>query len=120
MTAIAIPTTSNIALGQDAAAQAATDKLLADYSGNQELEHAVYYIADYYRKFFKHEQANQYYQHVLDHRPHTELAMWSSMGMAISCMALGNWPAAHAATQNLLTEFSEDAQIPQAIFNILR
>jgi len=57
--------TLNVKLGNDAAAEAAIDKLLTDFSGHESIAEAVYQVADKYRKLKKHEEARNLYQHTI-------------------------------------------------------
>jgi len=109
---------SNIALDKTEAAQAAVDKLLADYFENANITEAVFNIADTYYWFKHYQKANEHYQYVLDTWPAAEHAMWAQMGLAISNIADGNDSAAHAATERLITDFNDEPKLPEALFYI--
>ena len=108
----------NIGLGNDALAQAAIDKLLTDFSGNESIAKAVHNVAYHCQKFQKYETANQLYQYVLDNWPEAEHAMWSQMDLAKLNIGLGNDTAAQAAIDKLLTDFSGNELIAKAVHNV--
>ena len=100
---------SLIKLGEDAAAQAAIEKLLADFSEYEPVEHVadvVHAVAMHYRGLGKYEKAIEFYQYVIDNWPQIESAVWAQGGVAKSNIALGNEAAAQAAIEKLLTGFS--------------
>ncbi len=106
---------ANISLGESNAAAAAVDKLVADFSGNKYIAQAVHEIAGHCNFLEKHEKARQLHQYVLDNFPDSEQAMWSQMGVAVSNTALGETGAAQAAVDKLLTDFSRNEQIADAV-----
>ncbi|MBU0708023.1 tetratricopeptide repeat protein [Patescibacteria group bacterium] len=109
---------SNIRIGNDAAAEAAIDKLLADFSGNEYIAQAVHEIAGHCNWLQKHEKALELHQYVLDNWPRSEQAIWSQMGVAVSNIALGKMEDAQAAVDKLLTGFSGNKHIAQAVHEI--
>jgi len=109
---------SNIGLGNDANAQTALDKLLTDFSGNEQIAKAVHEIAGHYRWLKKYEKSKQLCQHVIDNFPGSEQAMWSQMGVAIANISLGESNAAAAAIDKLVADFSGNEHIAQAVGEI--
>jgi TolA-binding protein len=109
---------SDIRLGDDAAAQEATHKLLADFAGDRRMAIAGCLLADEYRESDKYEDARLLYQYVVDTWPDAEHAMWSQMGLAISNIVLGDDLSAEAAIGKLLTDFPNEMGIQQAISSI--
>lgn len=110
---------SYIDLGNTEGAQAAVDKLLTDFSGNEHLPEEVHHIAYHYRTLKEHEKAKQFYQYILDHWPGDDkYAIWSQSGVALSYIDLGNTEAAQAAVDKLLTDFSGNDRIAEQVHNI--
>jgi len=108
----------NIELGNDALAEAAIDKLLTDFSGNERIAKAVHNVAYHCQKFKKYETANQLYQYVLANWPESEHAMWSQMDLAKLNIGLGNDALAQVAIDKLLTDFSGNERIAKAVHNV--
>ncbi|MBU1259656.1 MAG: tetratricopeptide repeat protein [Planctomycetes bacterium] len=106
---------ANIALGEPNAAADAIDKLLTDFSRNEYIAQAVHEIAGHCSFLEKHEKARELHQYVLDNWPRSEQAMWSQMGVAVSNIALGKTEAAETAVDKLLTDFSKNGYIADAV-----
>lgn len=106
---------SSLSRGDIEAADEAADKLLADFYTDDRSAVAECLLADEYRNSRRHEEARQLYRFVADRWPDTEHAFWSQMGLAISSIALGDERAAQDAVEKLVTEFSKDKNVPQAI-----
>jgi len=109
---------SNLALGDDTAAQAAVDKLLTEFSGNKYKPRAIHDTAYEYRKLGRYDKADQLDQYVIDTWPEDEQVMWAKMDMAKSNIVLGNDAAAQAALDSLIADFNDHPDLPQAIFRI--
>lgn len=109
---------SNIALGNTEIAEAAIDKLLANYSGNEHMATCLCNIAQHCDRFGKYEKAKQLFQHILDNWPQDYYAMWSQVGLAESDLSLGNTKAAEAAIEKLLADYSGNMDIAAAVCNI--
>jgi tetratricopeptide (TPR) repeat protein len=109
---------TNIALGNLQAAQAAVDKLLADYSNSDHIEWSVHHVAHHYKLFGQYEKAKQLYQHVLDNWPEDYYAMWAQVGLAESYLSLGNTQAAEAAIRKVLADYPYQLDIAGAVCNI--
>jgi len=108
----------NISRGNMVAAEAAIEKLLTDFSGNNDIGMAVYNIASCYREVGKNEEANRLYQYVVENRPDDEYAVWSQMVVAMSNISLGKDEAAQAAIDKLLADFNDREYIAQAVYNV--
>jgi outer membrane protein assembly factor BamD (BamD/ComL family) len=110
---------SNIRDGNDAAAQAATDKLIANCAGQKDIAKAVCQVADQYYQLQKHQQADKLYQKVVESWPKGEYAMWSQMHLAMSNIRDGNETAAQAAIDKLLTNYAGQENITEATCQIV-
>ncbi|MGB2809954.1 MAG: tetratricopeptide repeat protein, partial [Sedimentisphaerales bacterium] len=108
---------SNIALGDDVAAKAAVDKLLADFSEHPLIARTVWGTGQVYRDLKKYEKANQLYQHVINEWPGTEHAMWSQADLIKLYLALGDDPNAEAAADKLLADFNDSPLIARAVWD---
>jgi len=101
--------------GNDPNAQAATDKLLRDFSDNPLIARAVHDIAQHYRWSGKYEKANGLYQCVVANWPDSEHALWSQADLIKSYLALEDDANAEAAVEGLLTGFSDNPLIARAV-----
>jgi tetratricopeptide (TPR) repeat protein len=106
---------SYLALGDDADAQAAVDKLLTNFNDNPLIARAVWDTGQYYRELKKYEMANKLYQHVVKTSPESEHALWAQADLIKSYLALGDDPNAQAAVDRLLTNFNDNPLIARAI-----
>ncbi len=68
---------SHLSHGDDPNAQAAVNRLLADFTDNPLIARAVWDTGQYCRDLKKYEKANELYQHVLDTWPDSEHALWA-------------------------------------------
>ena len=109
---------SNIALGDDPNAQAATDKLLTEFSDNNGISEAIYEIADEYLSLEKYEKANQVFQYVLDNRPRADEAIWSHAGIAMSKIGVDDDANALAAVDSLISDFNDHPELQGAVSSI--
>jgi tetratricopeptide (TPR) repeat protein len=101
----------------DAAVQAAMDKLIANYAGQKDIAKAVCQVADQYYQLQRHQQADKLYQKVVESCPKGEYSMWSQMHIAMSNIRDGN-DAAEAAIDKLLTSYAGQENITEAVFQI--
>jgi len=109
--------------GNEPAADAVFDKLLAVFSDQPTLPNEVYRIADLYGQTGRYNKANglyqkalQLYQYVIDIRPNSEQMILAKAGVARSNIALGNEAAAEAVVNELIADFNDEPNLPQAIF----
>jgi len=119
--------TSNIRLGDIGAAQAAIEKLLADFFSHEQIAEALYNVAGTYHEAGKEEEArhlekyilDNWSQYFLDNLPENNLAIWAQVHLTVSNIGLdGNDVAVNAGIEKLLTDFSEDPNLPQAVFDV--
>jgi len=68
---------SYLALADDPNAEAAVEKLLANFNDNPLIARAVWDTGQYYRDLKKYEMANKLYQHVVQTWPKAEHAVWA-------------------------------------------
>ena len=106
---------SNLQLGEDTAAETAIDKLIADYSEQENVAMAVCLIADNYRKLQKTEKAAEVYQKVVKKWPTHEYAMWAQSGIADLRIRQGESVAAAAAVDKLIADYSGHGNIAMAV-----
>ncbi|MFH1370217.1 MAG: LamG-like jellyroll fold domain-containing protein [Planctomycetota bacterium] len=109
---------SNIKLGNETAAEAATERLLGESSGGKDVASGLLRVAETYRYLKKYEKSRQLCQYVVDNWPGSEQAFWSQMGVAMANIALGEPNAAAVAVDKLVADFSGNKHIAQAVHEI--
>jgi len=101
----------NIRLGKEEEAAAAVDKLIADFSDNNDVAEAVDHIADVFREEKRYEKARELYEYVVDRWPKAEHAADSLSGVVRTSLLLRDDPNAEAGTEELLTKFADNRNI---------
>lgn len=109
---------SSISLGDEAAAQAAIDQLVASFSGQERIVEGVFAIAEYYKEFNKYERTAELCQYILDTWPEDWLAMWSQQSLTLSNIHLGNIEAAETAIDGLLANFYDSPRVEEGVYEI--
>jgi tetratricopeptide (TPR) repeat protein len=113
---------SNMRLGDDPNADAAIEKLLADYSEHKQIANAVNMLADEFTMLNRFDKAFELYQYVIDHRPEDKYAKQSEMEIAktnvLSLIKSGDDAAAQQALDSLIADFNDNPALPEAIFVI--
>jgi len=111
---------ASIALGDDTEAEAATEKLLSQFSKDEHLPKVVSTIAETYRGLEEYEQARELHQYVLDNHPGSGEAIWSQRGVIISSIELGDNSRAEAGIDKLLSQFSSNEHIAKVAYQVAR
>ena len=96
---------SNLELGKDIEAQAATYKLVADFAVHPDLPDVLYHVANEYQGHQIHKQAQTLYKYIVDNLPKSEYVILSRCGIILSHIGLGNNAAAQAAIDRLILDF---------------
>jgi tetratricopeptide (TPR) repeat protein len=107
---------SYLALGDDSSAEAAVEKLIADFSWSTYIARAIHDTAWEYRKLANYGRANELDQYVIDRWPKDVQAMWAKMDMAKTDIALGNYATADKTVDILIANFSDQPELSTAIF----
>jgi len=104
----------NIDLRNNDAAESAIAKLVSDYAEHPSFYQAVRDIADNYRWRDVHDKAHEMYELAAEGVGRSE-AFWPKMGLAITSVQLGDYETAESLTEQLLTQFANHDQLPEAI-----
>jgi len=105
----------NIALGREEAAEAAIEKLVADFSENEDIADTVDEVADEWRDAKKYDKALELYKYVVNTWPDSEQAMGSQAEVAKLYIELGDDPNAKAAVDKLMADSSDNNDIADAL-----
>jgi len=99
----------------DAAADAASNKLLAAFSQQPTLLKEIYQVASAYDRAGRYDKAGQLYQYVIDNQSNTEDAIWAKASTAKLNILLGNEATVKAALDILVADFNYQQDLPRAI-----
>jgi tetratricopeptide (TPR) repeat protein len=109
-----------ILLGDDPNAEAAIEKLMADYPNHKRLARAIDQLADTYGKLGRAEKARELYQYVVEHCADANYVTESQKGLVLADMALGEDANAAAGVEKLATDFAGREELPNALLEIAR
>lgn len=101
--------------GRHAQADAAYQRLLADYSGRPGIAKAVDHVADEYRQLDNYKTARQLYRYIVANWPQAEHAPESQRAVVLTSMLLGEGAEAEIAIEELLTNFAHHENIASAV-----
>ena len=111
-----------ILVGKDAQAQAAVDKLAADFSSNSNLPAALNDIASEYRWTKKYQQIKSVYQKIIQNCPGSQQAGNAPLELAkMDILALIDAQAdsqVQAAIDNLITDFYGHSYLSEVLYDI--
>ena len=109
----------NVGLGDEVGAEAAIEKLLTDFSSNENIAKAVCDIATHYVEAIKdYEKARRLYQLALENWPDNENAIRAKTGVISADIALGYHINAAEVANELIEQFSESEFIVEALCSI--
>jgi TolA-binding protein len=109
---------ADIHRGDFTAAEAAVEKLLADYPNHKDLAQAFKWLGEDYRRMKQYDRARQCYQLVIDRYPGNKFAIFSYAGIAGIDIDLGDDAAVQTALDTLIADFNEHPDLPEAVFVI--
>jgi tetratricopeptide (TPR) repeat protein len=112
---------SNIALGNQVAAQAAVDKLISDFKINaKEIAEAIDNVADEFRhnKMGKYTTAKQLYQYISTSWPTADYAVEAQSDVVRCSVLLGDEAGARSAIDKLLADFGGRTNVANEIVDI--
>jgi len=99
-------------------AQAAYDKLLADFGDSDLVVPAVYQIGEKFREKAQYKSAILAHKFIVDNFPESEQAVWAQRGLAASYIGLGDMESAQIQTQKLIDNYISDPNIAQGVFEV--
>jgi len=105
-----------ILLGDETGAQAAYDKLLADFGGRTNVAKAVDHVANAYRAMRNYTKAKQLYQHIATSWPTAEYAVKTQSDVIRCSILLGDEAGAQAAYDGMLAAFGNHPRLPESMY----
>jgi outer membrane protein assembly factor BamD (BamD/ComL family) len=109
---------AEINLGDYAAADAATETLIAKYPNHKDLVQAFSHLGNDYRRMKQYDKARDCYQYVADQGPQNPYALSAQQQVVMMSFKLQEDSAAEAAIDALLTNFAEHKEIPNVISQV--
>ena len=109
---------SHIRQKDDAAADAAFNRLITEFYQQPTISKEIYEVADEYGRAGKKDKAEQLYKYVVNDFPGSTGEMWVKASIARLDIKLGNEAAAGEMLNNLTSNFRENSGLPQLIFRI--
>lgn len=103
--------------GDETNAEAATAKLLTNYSGHALIARAIHDVAQHYRYTQRYKKANELYQFVIETWPKAEHALWAQADLIKSYLAQGDDTAGEGAVEKLVANFNDNPLIARAIWD---
>ena len=108
----------NLALGDDAGAQAGIEELLSADGAHKELAEAINKIAGRYRRSDEYEKASHAYQHVVNNWPLSNETLSAQRNIVLCRIDLGDDAGAQAGVEKLLADFADHPENSKAVNNI--
>jgi outer membrane protein assembly factor BamD (BamD/ComL family) len=109
---------ADIMLGNDEAAKAGFDRLIADFADNPELPAEVYNLAEQYWNMEKYENVKPLYEYIAGNHTGSDFAIKSRTWVARADLMLGNDEAAKAGFDRLIADFAGNPELPAEIYKI--
>lgn len=111
---------SLIVAGKYGSAKTAIGGLIAAYNSNPDLPEALFWITERFQRADRLEDANQYYQKIIDDFPQSPYAEKTRLRLAtvntLSLLKSQDYDGAKAALDKLITDFAGNSDLPDAIF----
>jgi TolA-binding protein len=108
--------------GQWAQVRSSIDKMAAQFAKNPDLPETLYDIAQRYEWSDNFDEAKTVYQQIYKNYPNSSYANKSKLSASrmniLSLMVAGNYSQAERAINKLISNFSENPDLPEALYNI--
>lgn len=105
-------------LGNQAAAEAALEKLLGEFSERQALPQALHELGRYFAGAGRPEKGVELHKYNVDHFSADRYGMWSQVETIYTHIRDGNEANATAAFEKLLTLFADEPTLPKEIYQV--
>jgi len=107
---------ADIHIGDFASAEASIEKLIDDYPDHADLQLALYFFGNDYRRMAQDDKARQWYQYVIDRWPNHHFAVMSRASIAALNISLGDEETAKVLLDELITNFADHPALPEALW----
>jgi len=109
---------SNIFLGDQTAAHAAINKLLSEFSSHPEIAEVAMEVADEYYDLERYAKCREICDHVIARPSWSGASVGSQEALVKASILIGDLPAAEVAKSKLVADFSQNEDLPEALFQI--
>ncbi len=111
---------TSIELDDDPNAAIERERLIADYSQHEDYVKIVADVAEAYRDNRKFKESRDLHRHIVETFPGSHAAMLSQRGAILSSIGLGDDPNTEAGIEHLLSDFSNNSDIAQVVYQVGR
>jgi tetratricopeptide (TPR) repeat protein len=111
---------ANVYLGSDTTVEAGVGDIVAQHSAEPWAAEALAQIGWAYDKLGQYGKARPLYEYVVDHWPDKPRAIHAHSALVRGCISLHDKPAAQTRLQQLMTRYSNDPYLPNALGEIAR
>lgn len=94
------------------------ETLIKDYNNTEEIVPAIYEIAELLRAKSQFRASLAAYKYIVDNHPSNSQSILAQRGYVIANIAVGNMKTAVTELEKLKTEYTNDPNIAQMIFNV--
>ncbi len=101
--------------GDDAAAEAAVGRLMADYANHQDMPAALQFVGNHYIRLKRDDKAGAIYQHLVDKHPNHEVMPLAKAGLARIKIRQGDDAAAETIFQKVATDCANSPRLAEAV-----
>ena len=107
-----------LSIGSDdfTAAEAAINKMIADYPNDSDKAQEINKIAEAYHAILDDQKALELYQHVADNYSGTDEGLKALQGVGIAKIGLNNDAGAAAAVNKMISDYGDNAKVAKAVF----
>ncbi|MBA7681660.1 Cell division coordinator CpoB [subsurface metagenome] len=105
-------------MGNDAAAQAGIDGLIADFADHPELPGEVYKIEAQYWRMKRYEDVKLLCEYIAENHSDSDLAIKARTSVAAADILLGNYAAAQAGIDAVIRDFAEDPELARMLWKL--
>jgi len=109
---------ADILLGNDEAAQAGIDGLIADFNDNPKLPGEIYKIEAQYWHMERYEEVKRLCEYIAKNHPDSDFAIKARASVAGADLLLGNDAAAQAGVDALTRDFTEDPELAGLLWKL--
>jgi len=109
---------ADVMLGNDEAAQAGIDGLIADFADHPDLPAEIYNLGDPYWELKRYEDVQVLYDYIAENHPSSSFAIKARAWIAGADILLGNDAAAQAGIEALIRDFADDPELSGMLWKL--
>jgi outer membrane protein assembly factor BamD (BamD/ComL family) len=109
---------ADLMLGNDQAAKAGFDRLIADFAGNPELPAEIYKIEAQYWHMKRFDDVKRICEYIAQNHPNSDFAIKARASVAAADLLLGNDEAAQAGIDAVIKNFAKDPELAETLWKL--